>query len=258
MWVTGASWSPAGDAIVLAYTDCSGSPCGDVVAIMDRDGAITNLTDYLPGRSDTNPRWSPDGSRILFSRSLPNDPLLTLHTIAPDGSSAAELALPFESPVRASWSPDGERLVLEATVTNASGLPEPAIFTVGIDGGNPVRISPAGNLWGRADWSPDGSAILIALQAGLIEEAPNQFTAYAQPAILSPDAIDWRWLLTNQAHETSAVWSPDGLGVIYVRDIPTGHELSVVSASGADRRVISVAGVHVSGDTLDWGNGLGS
>jgi hypothetical protein len=84
------SWSPDGSEIVFAtqrfVDDRESYPA--VLAIMDADGSnVRQLTATFEAGVDSQPSWSPDGSRIAFTRtSSASDEEEGIYTIAPDGS----------------------------------------------------------------------------------------------------------------------------------------------------------------------------
>jgi PASTA domain/WD40-like Beta Propeller Repeat len=84
------SWSPDGSEIVFAtqrfVDDRETYPA--VLAIMDADGSnVRQLTPTIEAGVDSQPSWSPDGSRIAFARTASaSDEEAGIYTIAPDGS----------------------------------------------------------------------------------------------------------------------------------------------------------------------------
>jgi TolB protein len=99
------------------------------------------------------PSWSPDGQRIAY-RSL--DPVGEIHLRDPDGSNLARVTVAtpgtFDSWPR--WAPDSRRLVMTHVADD-----QIQIVTINADGTNPVNLTPADVLDFMPDWSPRSSDV---------------------------------------------------------------------------------------------------
>jgi hypothetical protein len=82
------------------------------------------------GPFDAHPRWSPDGSKIVFD-STGTDGTPGVFEINSDGTDRVPLAAGSE----ASWSPDGSRLIY----VNSSGVP--SVWEMNADGSNQTQIT---------------------------------------------------------------------------------------------------------------------
>ena len=107
-FLSAVDWSPDGSKFV--YAD------DDEVFVMNADGAgqtqLTTSQQTNDGSTiDTNPHWSPDGTKIVLTRSTINSN--SIYTMNPDGSNLAKL-FNFGA-VEADWSPDGVALVFQQT-----------------------------------------------------------------------------------------------------------------------------------------------
>ena len=104
------------------------------------------------GASQSEPAWSPDGTRIAFLEDG------YLHTMAADGSDVRSIApgIPaaHEPPA---WSPDGTRLAFRGEL-------DAALYVVGADGLNLRRVAEQTVGWSSVRrsllaWSPNGRRI---------------------------------------------------------------------------------------------------
>jgi Tol biopolymer transport system component len=153
------AWSP--DGTKLAFRSLiPGGPTSDYsrIFIVNRDG--TGLRQLTPDTTDpnlyvfdANPSWSPDGSRLIFTRNG------VLHLINADGSGLASTGVSGDSP---SWSPDGTQIAYETLNGGKDGL-----FAMDMSFTSRRLTTPV-----EADqmprWSPDGSQIVFArVEAGV-------------------------------------------------------------------------------------------
>jgi Tol biopolymer transport system component len=170
---SGPSWSPDGSQITYA-SDRSGpypyevgcwatSLCPSDIHVMNADGTgDVQLTDD-PG-DDSQPSWSPDGTRIAF-HSTREDPDGDIYVMNADGSSVTRLTSDnpgFEA--NPQWSPDGSKI---AFVGFAPGGPVD-IYVMDADGSNVTKLTDnQGNSFVEdLAWSPDGTQVAFTTDTG--------------------------------------------------------------------------------------------
>jgi eukaryotic-like serine/threonine-protein kinase len=117
-------------------------------------GAPTRLISST--RMDTNPQYSPDGSRIAFTSSRTGQ--VEIWVCDSDGSNAVQLtdlkADKAEGGGTPRWSPDGRYLAFDSTKAGGSD-----IYVVPAQGGPARRITPETSHEDMASWSQDGKWI---------------------------------------------------------------------------------------------------
>ena len=143
------SWSPDGLKIIYLHSS------GDSIWLMSSDGSDKTQI-ASPGNTTTNPRISPDGSKIVFSRGTnPGQPKIFVMNI--DGTG--ELQLTFGDTNTAhrfpDWSPDGSKIVFSS---DSSGNDD--IYVMDADGSDIVRLTDGPSGEAHPSWSSDGTRIL--------------------------------------------------------------------------------------------------
>lgn len=162
--------------------------------IIDSDG-----TDHRKitseDRSESSPRWSPDGTRIAFVSGSDDGAEIYVHWVAT--GQTARLTQLERSPGGLAWSPDGRQIAFTMLVPEArpvlaamppkpagaewadppivetrvrheadgSGVIEPGyrhIFVIPSDGGSPRQITSGDYQHGSPVWDADGESILFS------------------------------------------------------------------------------------------------
>ena len=149
------AWSPIARSIVVAAATSDGGTLRIIPSDGSASSAILSLHD---GTSPGSPRWSPDGSRIAYERTVvttdPQTPVaLTraeIWVIAADGSSPHLL---FRAPTPLSalsevlWSPDGRYLTFSLVSADQS---RSTVYLAAADGSGVRTLDSA--IWNRLQW----------------------------------------------------------------------------------------------------------
>jgi len=115
-----------------------------------------------------------------------------------------------------SYSPDGTRLVFES---DRGGTQQ--IYVMGADGSAPQRISFGEGRYSTPVWSPRGDLIAFTKQSG------GKFAI----GVMKPDGSGER-ILTEGYHNEGPTWAPNGLYLMFFRDLGQGPQLWQVSIMG--------------------------
>jgi TolB protein len=212
--------------------------------VTNPDGTGLTKLPSVPG--DTDPAWSPDGSKIAFVRFREGG--AGIWVVNADGTG--ERRITDGGPdvdgtdLAPAWSPDGSRIAFAR-----EGRPAKAatgntdIYVVNADGTDLVRLTDDPMMEYAPTWSPDGSRIAFEaydLAAG--GNPPSPLRLY----VMNADGTDMHALGPENVEGPS--WSPDGTEIAFV-DTETGSIMAINPDGTALRRVVDAAalvgGVHL-------------
>ena len=133
---------------------------GDIF-VMDDDGSRRRRLTQNTTAYDSNPRWSPDGTQIAFSRDMDKEKSQTsgeLFIMNADGTNPQRLTYNNVMDTVPSWSPDGTQIAFTST---RSGVWE--VFIIDVATRVVTQITSGGRDAPSAspDWSPDGTQIVF-------------------------------------------------------------------------------------------------
>ena len=223
------------DGNLIAFSRAAGASAYGIWTVnADGTGARQVTVDpQAVAGNDTDPAWSPDGSRIAFVRSG------DLYVMNADGSASTNLTSTFGSSVSdPDWSPAGDEIAFAASnqiyVIGSGGTPGPT----------PLNPTAPGNR-SNPSWSPDASAIAytrgpVGANGGIWQI--NRATAPNEAPLFTGAAVGEVWELA---------WSPDGTRIGFISDVgnPFQEELFTVGIDGTGL-------VRLNQDTstgMDWG-----
>jgi hypothetical protein len=184
------------------------------------------------------PSWSPDGSRIVYSRydgsgyiagcELTRGCPADLYVVDADGTDEHRITDDEQDQATPSWSPDGTRIAFVGANGDARNVTIETIATDGTD--RKVVVPPGDELRVFTAWSPDGSTIAY-------EAATRDATFEVRAVDVATGAV--RTVAETDRDTTGGrpVWSPDGTSIAYARRGDAGDEVWVVDVDGSDPRL---------------------
>jgi WD40 repeat protein len=150
-----AVWSPDG-----RYIAFSSKRSGEwQLYVMNSDGGEQRRLTFSDQQEACGVSWSPDGSRLVFDRSLPDYSGSEIFVINADGTGEVNLSRsPLHGDHAPVWAPTGDRILFNSTRSFANEL-----WVMQADGGSPQNLTNAKDYHhSQAAWSPDGQEIVFS------------------------------------------------------------------------------------------------
>ena len=209
------------------------------------DGTQPRQLTFGPG-DKAQPRWSPDGQRLLFIAPGGNDSFgnklgSDVWVMNLDGTGVTNLTAAPGDDTDPAWAPDGVRIAFTSTRSNnlrqvfvADLACEPSPGSCSLGKPRNYSYSPDFNaVEFSAAWSPDGARLGVVASIngapGRIFFHPGALAAGLAP---TPSAFDRSDTIIGADHLD---WSPDGAFLIFTWKQPGSNEIYIVPADDPKR-----------------------
>ncbi len=182
--------------------------------ILDSEGGeARRLTDPVdPPDEHWFPRWSPDGSSIVYSSLRPGVGLV----VVPASGGTPRALTDGEFDWWASWSADGGTIVF----SQATG----GLWTVPSGGGTPERLTPDTLSATEPSWSPDGAEIAFSSNGRILAVTRDGETVRQ---------------VTSGPDDHAPSWSPSGADVFFLSERSGSPQVWSVPVEGGEPRQLS-------------------
>ncbi|MFN3212525.1 MAG: prolyl oligopeptidase family serine peptidase [Henriciella sp.] len=278
--------SPDGETIVYvrrSMDKLSDRDRGDIWTIDVKSGAHRPL--ITGGASSGAPRWSPDGSKLVYTTATDGKPDLRLYYF--DSDRSVSLGQFSAGPGNAAWSPDGSTIAftmftpgktpsfatppaapegatwsepvrvfddLQFRFDGAGYLKEGAthVYTLPVDGGTPRQITSGEADFGSPTWLGNDTLLVVGNDAEDRDLDPIESEIYA----VSLSDLSSTALTTRDGPDFSPSVSPDGSQIAYLGydDLLKSYQqadLYVMNADGSEQ-VELAADFDRSFGTVTW------
>jgi Tol biopolymer transport system component len=195
---------------------------------------VRPLAGIAPGRNDSNPVWSPDGSLVAFERTRgdgkeivivrPDGAVVdTIHHQA-EGGGERPFLLPNDSAGTSynagiSWSPSGKRFVYMSN----GGEGNYDLFLRDLGGDAPIRLTGHKEKDGHAHWSPSDDNLVVFVSGRTGEGDTYLMDVSSRAATrLTPGGMAYLY----------PRWSPDGKKIAATRGSNENHDICVIDNAG--------------------------
>jgi hypothetical protein len=186
------AWSP--DERTIAFqTDSATTPR---LWLMNGDGTNLRKVPNQPAGNNFSPKFSPDGTKLLFGNTATGDSIFHLYVIGIDGSNPHQVGPNDRNNTAGSFSPDGTKILYSSSV-NGPDDGSDGLFVMNLDGTAPVRIQ-FGSVEASA-WQPVPSSepnVAPHAYGSVKQKAPTTVFADASWAVDDDGWIlryEWRW-----------------------------------------------------------------
>ncbi len=207
-----AAVSPSTGPLVPAYRIAfvSNGAAGDDIWTVDPDGRrLIDLTKAQKAKgNDSDPQWSPDGSRIAFVSDRDGGGT-DIWVMNADGNGARNLTHTPGDDLSPRWSPDGKRIAFASFRDS-----DAEIYVMNADGTEQMNLTKSDGDDLQPAWSPDGARIAFVSERG---KKPRGLYALSLDAPKNPPS-----LAAPACDIASPAWAPDG------------KNIAVVACAGAD------------------------
>lgn len=233
-------FSPDGKRIAFCYGDVapSGAFVLEIYAINVDGTGLKQLTH--DGLFDCVPRWSPDGSHIVFSKQSLRTGRTVVATMRADGSDVKELTTDLWGSFRCGYTPDGSHIVWE---TQEAGFIS-VLRIMNADGTNQERITQAPIKAGQPS-APAADNVVFTNN----ENTPPAVTNSLFRVNLDGSDVDQLTRPAGNSHDVFPSYSPSKRKIVFASDrlsTDASMDIFTMDADGSHMKRIA-SGVTVGG-----------
>ena len=183
----------------LAYVAAFETVNAEIYSIRSDGTGAVRLTNNLV--EDTDPAWSPDGTRIAFTSR--RDGWQAIYVMNEDGSNIMRLTPLTWASFHPAWSPDGTQIAF----VSIRDVIAADVYVMNADGTGERRLTDHRALDTDPAWSPDGARIAFS----------SERDGNAEIYVMNADGSGVTRLTTDTLQDGHPAWSPDGTRLAFSR-----------------------------------------
>jgi len=209
------------------------------------------------GICEAQPSFTPDGARVVFSRTDPVSGNDAIWSMKVDGTDRGQIGFGFGAAWSPAVSPDGTTVSAAGwNLLEGDGAYE-GLFTMAMDGSNARWVTPSWpGIFPEYSWSPDGEWIVLSNQIAHASEPSNIVLVKADgSSALEPKRLT---SFDGAGHRAlTPSFSPDGEWIVFrLRDGDT-FALYHVRSDGSDLERLTEPSESFIPLEVDWGPAAG-
>lgn len=188
---------------------------------------------------ERDPRWSPNGKKIIFSAIGAINDNSDIYIMNSDGTNLTRVTNSGEN-LFPSWSPDGSKIVYSSYKNASDGFDICIIDTTGANKKQITHLNEPRRSYKYPVWSPD-SALIAFVKTG---------AGYSNIYTIHPDGTDLRQLTHNNSNiyisYRSLTWLPKGNKISFVKTKNGDSNIFVTNIEDKNKKLLYTFGSDVS------------
>lgn len=200
----------------------------DLFVMHDGSSTPVQITNDL--WRDSDPVWSPDGTRIAYATLSPDSNTSQVAIVDLDGNRVATIGATGSHAEYPAWSPSDDRI---AFVSDETGNFE--LYVMSADGSTITQLTNTPEDELRPAWSPDGARLIYDVDVADTTLKRDLF-------IINADGSGKHQLATGGEYNFHAAWSPEGDRIAFVSQRDGNEEIYLVQSDGSGLQRLTTNG----------------